>query len=232
MGVYCIKCGVKLADTEKKCPLCETVVCHPDYPRDENQNLYPSEKRPPDTAESKALNGAIIILFLIPLILCFFGDILPDGQMNWFGYAVSAEVVAYVAMALPLWFRKPNPVILVPCNFASTVLYLLYIDLVSGGKWFMSFAFPVVGGLCLIISTMVTLLYYLRRGRLYVLAGTFMALGSFMLLIEFLMGITFGMRFIGWSIYPLVILMMTGGLLMYFAISQSAREVIKRKLFF
>ena len=30
--MYCIKCGVKLADTEKKCPLCGTVVYHPEFP--------------------------------------------------------------------------------------------------------------------------------------------------------------------------------------------------------
>lgn len=29
--MYCIKCGVKLADSEKKCPLCNTIVCHPEF---------------------------------------------------------------------------------------------------------------------------------------------------------------------------------------------------------
>lgn len=59
-----------------------------------------------------------------------------------------------------------------------------------------------------------------------------MALGAFMLLIEFLIGITFGLRFIGWSIYPLVVLILFGGLLIYFAINSAARETMERKLFF
>ena len=59
-----------------------------------------------------------------------------------------------------------------------------------------------------------------------------MALGAFMLLIEFLIGITFGLRFIGWSIYPLIVLILFGGLLIYFAINSAAREMMERKLFF
>ena len=60
----------------------------------------------------------------------------------------------------------------------------------------------------------------------------FMALGAFMLLVEFLMKMTFDLHFIGWSIYPLVVLFLFGGLLIYFAINSSAREIIERKLFF
>lgn len=153
-------------------------------------------------------------------------------RIEWFGYVAGALVLSYVAFALPMWFKKPNPVIFVPCNFVATALYLLYINQATGGNWFLRFAFPVVGGLCLITCTVVTLIYYLHRGRLYILGGAFMALGAFMLLIEFLIGITFGLRFVGWSIYPLVVLILFGGLLIYFAINGAAREMMERKLFF
>ena len=230
--MYCIKCGVKLADTEKKCPICNTVVCHPEFKQTAERPLYPSSKMPKSNSDSKALNGAVIILFLIPLLVCFFADLSPDGKLEWFGYVAGALMVVYVAFALPLWFKKPNPVIFVPCNFVATGLYLLYINLATSGNWFLNFALPVVSGLCLITCTVVTLFYYLRRGRLYILGGAFMALGAFMLLIEFLIGITFGLRFIGWSIYPLIVLILFGGLLIYFAINSAAREMMERKLFF
>ncbi len=230
--MYCIKCGVKLADTEKKCPLCNTVVYHPDFEQTAEQPLYPSNKMPKSNSGSKALNGAVIILFFIPLLVCFFADLSLDGKIEWFGYVAGALLVSYVAFALPLWFKKPNPVIFVPCDFVGIVLYLLYINLETNGNWFMSFAFPIVGGICLITCTVVTLMYYLRRGKLYILGGAFMALGAFMLLIEFLMKITFNLHFIGWSIYPLVVLFLFGGLLIYFAINSAAREMIERKIFF
>ena len=70
--MYCIKCGVQLADTEKKCPLCDTVVCHPDFENTAERTLYPGKKLPKNPPRSKALNGAGIILFLIPLFVSSF----------------------------------------------------------------------------------------------------------------------------------------------------------------
>ncbi len=230
--MYCIKCGVKLADTEKKCPLCNTAVYHPEFSQAEGIPLYPKNKMPKGDHSSKALHGAVIILFFIPLLICFFADMSPDGMLGWFGYVAGASVVVYVVFALPLWFRKPNPVIFVPCDFAVAALYLLYINLVTDGNWFLSFALPVVGGIGIITCTVITLSRYLKRGKLYIFGGAFMALGAFMLLMEFLLTITFDLQFVGWSIYPLVVLFLFGGLLIYLGISASAREMIERKLFF
>lgn len=230
--MYCIKCGVKLGDTEKKCPLCNTVVIHPDVKPNEKLPLYPSNKIPKPPSGRKSLNGAVVILFLIPMIICFISDIQINGKIDWFGYVAGALIVSYATFALPMWFKKPNPVIFVPCSFAATALYLLYINLFTSGNWFLTFALPVIGGIALIVCAVVTLIYYLRKGMLYIIGGAFIALGTFMLLIEYLLDLTFGLRFICWSIYPLVTLVMLGGLLIYLAINKSAREAIERKLFF
>ena len=229
--MYCIECGVKLGDAEKKCPLCSTAVCHPSYVNRTGKSLYPSKKMPKKTSRSKALHGAVIILFLIPLFVCFAADLLLDGRLEWAGYVAGALMLSYIVYALPMWFRKPNPVIFVPCNFAATALYLLYINVATGGTWFLSFALPITGGLCLITCTVVTLLYHIRKGRLYIIGGAIMMLGAFMLLMEFLMGVTFRLPFIGWSIYPLCVLMLFGGLLIYLAINSSVCEMMKRKFF-
>ena len=230
--MYCIKCGVKLADSEKKCPLCETKVYHPDIPVPTGTPLFPDDKMPDVKSKSKALNGAVIILFLIPLIICILADIMINGIFGWSGYVAGALFVFYVAFALPRWFTKPNPVIFTPITFAAVILYLLYINIYTGGNWFLSYAFPVSGGLCLITTAVVTLLYYLKKGKLYIFGGAFMVLGAFMLLIEFLMVITFNIKFLGWSLYPLIVLILIGALLIYLAISPSARETLERKFFF
>ena len=112
------------------------------------------------------------------------------------------------------------------------MLYLLYIDGITHGGWFLSFAFPVVLGAAVITCTLITLLRYLRKGKLYAIGGSVMALGAFILMIELLMGMTFDIRFIGWSLYPLISLLLLGGLLIYLAMNSVAREKIERKIFF
>ena len=230
--MYCIKCGVKLAETEQKCPLCNTVVYHPELERTAARPLYPSDNLPKNSSGSKVLNGAVIILFLIPLLVCLAADLLLDGKVEWFGYVAGALVVTYVAFALPRWFAKPMDVVFVPCSFAAVGAYLFYINFAVEGNWFWRFALPVVGGIGVMTCTIVILFHYLRRGKLYILGGAFVALGLFMLLIEFLLGIAFSLSFIGWSIYPLVVLGLFGCLLIYLAINGAAREMIERKLFF
>lgn len=58
------------------------------------------------------------------------------------------------------------------------------------------------------------------------------AFGVFTPIVEFLLGLTFELRFVGWSVYPLVILVLFGVLLIYLAINRAAREIMKRKFFF
>lgn len=230
--MYCVRCGVKLADTEKKCPLCETVVCHPDFQQEPDRLVYPNQKMPKSASQTNALNGAVLILFLIPLLSCFLADLWLDGTMEWFGYVAGAMAVVYVVFLLPMWFRKSHPAVFVPCDFAAAAAYLLYIDLMTGGNWFLSFAFPVVGALCLITSTVVILVYYVRRGKLYIFGGAFLALGGLMVLMEYLMKLTFGLPIIGWSVYPLAVFVLVGAMLLYLAINGAAREVVSRKFFF
>ena len=38
---YCVNCGVKLAKSEKKCPLCNTKVINPNLSNDTFEPAYP-----------------------------------------------------------------------------------------------------------------------------------------------------------------------------------------------
>ena len=55
--MYCIKCGVELADSEKVCPLCGTRVFHPDLPQAQGEPPYPPQEqaRPEEVSHTGAL---------------------------------------------------------------------------------------------------------------------------------------------------------------------------------
>lgn len=138
----------------------------------------------------------------------------------------------YVIVVLPMWFRRPIPVVFVAADFIAAGLYLLYINFATGGHWFLSFAFPVTGGLMIIAVGAVALMYYLRRGYLYIIAGTLMATGGFMVLVEYLLNYTFGLHdSLIWSIYPLACCLILGLTLIIIACCPPLRESVKRKFF-
>jgi len=230
--MYCVNCGVKLADTEKVCPLCGITVFHPEISRPGGESLYPRERYPAAQVNSRIAVIILSALFLLPMFICLLCDLQIMGAVTWSGYVVGGLLLAYEILILPMWFRDPNPVIFVPCSFAALGLYVLYINFATGGSWFLSFAFPVIGGMGLIVTALVTLLKYLRRGRLYIFGGALLALALFVPLVEFLLMITFDLPgFLAWSLYSAIPLAILGLMLIVLAIHRPSREIMERKFF-
>ena len=231
--MYCINCGVKLSDTEKVCPLCETRVFHPDLTREDGENLYPQDSYPKTKSETYLAQIFITFATVLPIIIVFLCDWQINRAISWSGYVIGALILAYISVVLPSWFKKPNPVIFVPVGFVTLGLYVLYINYKTGGDWFLSFAFPLICGIGILTTTLVTLVRYIKKGRLYIYGGFLILLGAFMLLIEFFVNYTFKHRgFIGWSLYPLVTLVLLGAFLIFLAIYRPAKELMERKFFF
>ena len=228
--MYCCNCGVELADTEKKCPLCGVRAYHPDLQRPEKAGLYP-DHTPMPRMKPSTVHIVLIALFLIPILVTIQCDLLINGSITWSAYVAGALLMTYVWVVLPAWFKKPNPVIFVPCDFAALGLFLLYISLVNDGNWFLPFALPTLGAFALIITTVITLMRYVPRGKLYIFGGAFLTTGLYMPIMETLICITFAKKFVYWFIYPMNALAVLGGMLIFLAIVRPARETMQRKFF-
>jgi hypothetical protein len=140
--------------------------------------------------------------------------------------------LGYIILVLPIWFKKPNPVIFAPVDFAAIILLLLYINIKTGGHWFLSLAFPVAGAFGLVITAVITLVKYLRRGYLYIAGGAIMGMGAVSFLCELMINVTFGFdKFIFWSLYSLLASIVVGMFLITIAICRPLRESLE-KIFF
>lgn len=229
--MYCIKCGVELSDGQKKCPICQTEVYHPDFLKSDN-DTYPKNDTPPDKFDQKGLMFIVTMVFLIPFLLCLVCDLSVNNGILWSGYAMCGIALAYLVIAFPFWFRRPNPVILVPCDFVGVLGLLFYIDFQLQGGWFLSFALPAVGAIAVIVTTFVAIYRYVKRGRLYLYGGAILALGAYMVLLEILISKVFdgGVRFI-WSRYPLLAMLIIGIMLIVIAVCKPLRMSLKKKFF-
>ena len=230
--MYCAKCGVELADTEQRCPLCGTAA-HPDILRQACAPLFPEHQPAVPHVNSRVVHIVVLTMFLLTMLICLQCDLLVTGTVSWSGYVIGALVCLYVILVLPSWFLRPNPVVFVPCGFAAVILYLLYLSIDTKGGWFLSFAFPVAGFISLVVTTVVALLKYIRKGQLYILGGAFCAMGCFMPLMGFLLNLTFfhKAQFALWSLYPTTPLVILGGMLIFLAICRPARQTMERKFF-
>ena len=231
--MYCIKCGVELADSEKICPLCGLTVYHPELKTPKNiEYPYPKFERINEQVSRFGLMMVLTVIFLLPILLTLICDLSINHTVTWSGYVVGGIVTAYVVLILPLWFHRPNPVIFTPVNFVTIALFVLYVDLVNHGGWFLSFAFPLITGIGLIVTAVVTLMKYIPKGALYIIGGAFISFGGFLVLIDHLINVTFHTgRGLFWSWYPLTVFAVIGLFLIFVAICRPLRESLKKKFF-
>lgn len=229
--MYCVRCGVRLSDSEKVCPLCGTEVFHPRLRQPEAEPPFPAFQGQEFQPNPGGIRLIVTLSMLLAAVLCIVVDVSLHNHVLWAGYAAGAIGLVYVVGVLPGWFRKPNPVVFVPLGFLALGCYLLYIDLATGGRWFLSFAFPLVGIVGLLTEAVVTLCYYLRRGRLYVFGGAFLLLGGFMMLFELFAVITFGGKMFRWSLYPTGVFSAIGVFLLLVATIRPLRRVMHRLFF-
>ena len=229
--MYCIKCGVKLEEGQSICPICETRVYHPEI-KHRDEPTYP--KIPFESEEFNRIGLMIVlsVIFFVMLIVPIILELDWQRDISWSGYSALGVLIFYTTFVMPYWFKRPNPVIFVPTIFALVLLLLLFICLKNGGNWFMSFAFPTVGALGIIISAATAVLYYVKKGCLYTVGGMLIAIGLWTVLLEYDIHTTFGITHsFRWSLAPLTVLGVAGLLLIIIAIIKPLKESLHRVFF-
>ena len=228
--MYCIKCGVELGDGEKRCPLCRTQVCHPDFVTDAPP-LYP----PHDPVVKRMNRHTIlfllaIIAFLTAVQLLVF-DLRFTGRVSWSYYPAAGTVMVYLIAVLPLWFKRPNPVIFVPVSFVTALVYLFGVCVMSQGSWYFSFALPTVLCAACVTTAVVVLVRYVKKGYFYISGGAALATAAYSFLVEWLICDTFGVTFFFWSIYPVISFTVIGIALIVVGIVKPFQRYLAKKFF-
>ena len=230
--MYCIKCGVELADSERSCPLCGTEVYHPQLPTPSGAPTYPPRRPARRTIKRHAPLSLITLLAVVLCLQFVLLDYKIGGGMSWAYYSAGGVLLLYIIAVLPIWFRRPNPVIFVPCDFFAAVMYVHGINQITGGHWFLSFAFPVGMILCALTTAVIALCRYVRRGYYFIWGGALMALGGYVVLLEMFIHITFSPSHVFyWSYFPMVGCMLLGGFLILAGICRPLRDALEKTFF-
>ena len=228
--MYCVKCGVRLQEGTERCPLCQTPVWDPEGSPPAAPTFsdrYPDplkSRRYPIMAFLTALMAAIC---LSSLIYC----LTKEHGVSWSGFVMLGCALVYFAGTFPFWFKRREPLIFVPLAFALACGYLLYICLKTGGRWFLSFAFPVTMLAGAITTAAVALYRFGKRRRVLKTGILLVVIGCSAMLFELFQVITFGGKMFTWSLYPVCGFSLIGLFLTLCGLIPPWREYLERKLF-
>ncbi len=228
--MYCVKCGVKLQDGIKACPLCNTVVIDPENTTEfhtDFSDIYPDDKNHERMAFAAVLTAITLTIIIIITVLC----LKTYGELSWGGYPVFGILLFYILFFFPLWFKTTNPVIFWPVDFLSIGLFLYYINQHTGGHWFYSFALPIVVVLCMISTTAAALVRYVKTGRFFIAGGIILAIGVGSVIIEYFETITFHTSMWKWSLYVLSFTVIFGIFMIIVGIIPPLKKQIQKRFF-
>ena len=229
--MYCVKCGVKLQEGVKACPLCGTPVWCPQAGESEPSATY--SDRYPVVSRQKRLTvmASLTVVLLAAVVACLSIALNTAGRMGWSFYVIVGAASFYLIFLLPFWFKRPHPMVFVPVTFLTLCLLLFLIAGHTGGRWFWTFAFPLTVLLAALTIGAVALYRYVKRGTIFITGGLILAIGGSCLLAELFQHLTFHTAMFTWSIYAAVVFGLFGGFLILAGVVQPLREHLERTFF-
>ena len=229
--MYCVRCGGRRQEGVKACPLCGTPVWCPEAGERGPAATY-SDRYPVYSRQKRlTVMASLTVALLAAMVACFSIALNTTGQMGWSFYVIAGTTAFYLAFLLPLWFRRPHPMIFVPVAFLSLCLLLFLLCAHTGGRWFWNFAFPLTGLMAILTIGAVALYRYVKRGTIFITGGLLIAIGGGCLLAELFQHLTFHTPMFSWSLYAAAVFLLFGGFLILAGIVRPLREHLERKLF-
>ena len=157
--MYCVNCGVELADSETVCPLCGTRVFHPDLSRPQADAPYPPDHhvKPEDVSRSGVL-FVMTMLALLPAVICLLCSALTLFMQNSGVAAMITPIVIPMAMEMGIDPVAWVVVVAVGTNLAiaTPIGTAVNMQILPAGYTFKDFA--LLGGpLWLLMTIVVTI---------------------------------------------------------------------------
>ena len=233
---YCVHCGVRLGESERRCPLCGTPAMDPNDPLPSDApRAYPVRTPEQELKRSKRFILLLLALvLLLPSALCLVIDLLVGGGLSWSLYASGAMILLFITAAVPLAVPKFRAYAFVITAFISLNLYLWMAERVSGSEgWFLPIAFPA---LVLAAGQLTGMILLFRRGvlnKLTLAAAALLAVSAECLAIEgcCILAEGGGRPFI-WSPFVLAPCVFVALALFFINANGAAREEVRRRVHF
>jgi len=232
---YCVNCGVELADSEKRCPLCRVEVLNSQSPwKEPTERPYSRHvdklMKKIDRRYFAALAG---LLLTIPCVITMLLDIISDGRITWSAYVIGAVALVYIVVWLPCYFKKRHPLLFLTADCGAVLLYLLFIERMNGGGWFWGLGLPLVAAASACVLGLALLFIKTGFSVLVKTGGVLLAVGLFVVAAEIVIRLyLYGAAGLAWSLYALIPCAALAAAALMLEHRKNFKESIRRRLFY
>lgn len=231
---YCVNCGVELAETEKKCPLCDTEVINPHSPWKEPEDPpFPTNYEVAKPVNRGKVATFIAILLLIPIFVTMLSNLIANGKISWSLYVVGALTLVFVAFLFPMYFRKFHTALFIFIDYLALFGYLALIQFLAGGRWLITIGLPLCIASCGFTWLFFAIFRHPKRTTILVrIAILLFSLGVYSMVIELTLCEHFGTPFmLQWSYYVLIPCATLSLALLYLDSRKDVKEALRKRTF-
>lgn len=233
---YCVNCGVELSKNEKECPLCNCPVINP---MQKNENTENAERTWPLIedkfdfwGERRFYSIVFSIVLSVPAFICMLADIAYTDTLSWSLYVVSATMLAWVFIVLPILWRSAMISTLLAADFAAVLLFLSGIeDLMNNTDWFLRLALPITLLIGIFTYIITRLIEENIIKRLYISSIVFLSIGVLVAFIEIICDLYLtGSIEIIWSLYAIIPCFALSALLFFIERNKKLKSNAEKRL--
>lgn len=144
---YCVKCGVELDKSAKKCALCDTPVYMPNIKEDSAENAPFSDVAVVPVGIKKKFIALIIsIVMAIPSVTCFVVNLFYNKNGYWSVYVISSAILLWIIAVLPFYLKKIKPYLLWAFDTVAVSLYvyIFFPMMKENTKYYLTVALPLI----------------------------------------------------------------------------------------
>lgn len=231
---YCVNCGVELARGEPKCPLCGVVSINPlEQENQEVQESFPMRVEQIEHVDLRGVGVMLAMILCIPVLVSILSDLAVNRSLGWSIYVAGAAGLGAIVFVLPMILAKPMPILCVSIDCAAIALFLLLIERLTGGTWFLLLALPVTAVASAVIVGL-TVFFTLRKDC-PILTGIGLVLicaGIICMAIEVIVTNFLGGELIWWSLYAIVPCLIISAIAFFIESRKPLKEQLVKRLFF
>ena len=233
---YCVHCGVKLGDGEKKCPLCNTQVFDPSAPAPSSSaRLYPVRTPDQELKRSKHFFLALMaVMLLCPAALCLVLDLLLGNGLTWSKYAASALILLFVSCSVTLLVPRYRIYCSIGTVFICLSGYLWIVQALSkSDAWFFPIVLPSLALAALLTAAMAALYRGQKLNKLTLLAASLAAAAAECVFVELLCSLYYGYSpLFSWSPFVLAPCLFISFAFFFINGNRAIREEVRRRVHF
>ncbi len=227
--MYCYKCGVKLKDNVKRCPLCKT---HLMYAKDSNElsaysNIIDDAQKHIDF---KYISKVLLLILFIAAFITVICNYFISGKMTWSIYVIAS--ITYVASQVSFLYYKKKlfPAVLNLLGLECLLLTIAYLN--NGMHWYLYLVMPNIFAVWLIVVLSIYIFKRKKRNLMRNVPIIFFVISSILVVTEILIDLYIRNTVkLTWSLYASVPVLVISLIIFIASFNEHIVEEVKKRVF-